>query len=83
MLKEIFLAVKEQSGPLSLFDLSKELKISVPMLEQMLDTLVRNGKLQEVQPIPTEECTSCTACPILNKCDVSLIFHEKQYRITQ
>ena len=82
MLREIILSVQEQKGPLSLATLSKQLDISIPMLEQMLGTLVRSGKLQEVQPSLPDSCDTCDDCPILNNCDLTNIYKEKQYRIT-
>ncbi len=81
MLTNILKSVKNNSGPISLTKLSEEFNISIPMLEQMLHTLERNGKLIELKVPGTEECTACEDCPILNNCNLTEIFQEKRYQI--
>jgi hypothetical protein len=58
MLIEILKAFKEADGPLDLAELSRRLGTERSALEGMLATLVRQGKLREVNP-GSAECSHC------------------------
>ncbi len=82
MLKELLQTVKEQNGSLSLKDLSSKMNVPIPLLEQMLISLQRSGKLQEVIFNPTESCSDCKDCPSDNFCELINIYLDKDYKIT-
>jgi hypothetical protein len=58
MLTEILQAFKETSGPIDLAELSRRLGTERTALEGMLQTLVRQGKLREVEP-GSSQCSHC------------------------
>ena len=58
MLSKILKAFRESDGPLDLNELSHRLGTERSALEGMLETLVRQGKLREVQ-VGAEECSHC------------------------
>ncbi|MBT3240301.1 MAG: winged helix-turn-helix transcriptional regulator [Chloroflexi bacterium] len=82
MLINILKSIRNNSGTISLTDLSKEFNIEISLVEQMLNTLERSGKLIEIKIEGTENCTSCEECPILNNCSLTDIFQEKRYQLT-
>jgi hypothetical protein len=58
MLSEILKAFRETNGPLDLNELSRRLGTERSALEGMLETLVRQGKLREIEP-GSSECSHC------------------------
>ena len=58
MLVEIMKAFRQSGGPLDLKELSRRLGTERSALEGMLETLVRQGKLREVN-IGSEDCAHC------------------------
>ena len=63
MLTEIIKAFRETEGPLNLSELSRRLDVEPSALEGMLETLVRQGKLREIE-LGTTDCAFCnnTGC---------------------
>jgi hypothetical protein len=59
MLTEILKAFRDSPGPLDLNQLSRQLGTDRSALEGMLDTLVRQGKLREVE-VGGQECSHCS-----------------------
>jgi hypothetical protein len=59
MLAEILKALEEADGPVDLNRLSREMSVERSALEGMLQTLVRQGKLREVDP-GSETCANCS-----------------------
>jgi predicted transcriptional regulator len=58
MLKEILKQFREAGGPLDLNALARKLNVERSALEGMLTTLVRQGKLREVE-IGSADCREC------------------------
>ena len=58
MLTKILKAFEKNDGPVELDRLSRELDVERSALEGMLQTLVRQGKLQEITP-GSETCVDC------------------------
>jgi hypothetical protein len=58
MLSELLKIFREAEGPLDLTELSHQLGTERSALEGMLETLVRQGKLREVDP-GSAECSHC------------------------
>ncbi len=58
MLNEILKAFREEGGPLDLSELARKLDVERSALEGMLATLVRQGKLKEVE-IGSADCKEC------------------------
>lgn len=66
MLQEILAVIEEAQGqPLPQDAILARLNVSRPMLEHMLQTLVRRGRLEVVDGA----CISCAPCPLRNFCD--------------
>jgi hypothetical protein len=59
MLAEILKALEEADGPVDMNRLSRELDVERSALEGMLQTLVRQGKLREIEP-GSQTCASCS-----------------------
>jgi hypothetical protein len=67
MLMEILKAFREADGPMDLEGLSRKLGTERSALEGMLETLVRQGKLREVD-VGGETCGNChgkASCAVL------------------
>ncbi len=58
MLKEILKMFRESGGPLDLKALAAKLDVETSALEGMLTTLVRQGKLREVE-VGSADCRAC------------------------
>jgi hypothetical protein len=58
MLSEIIKAFREAEGPLDLDELSRRMGTERSALQGMLETLVRQGKLKEIEP-GSSECAHC------------------------
>lgn len=58
MLSKILKAFRETEEPLDLSELSRRLGTERSALEGMLETLVRQGKLREIEP-GSAECSHC------------------------
>ncbi len=77
MLREILMMLKEQGGSLTLEAMEQSLGVSRPLLLQMLETLVAQGRLQrevwqrgcsaENVDVPGES-TLCKGCPLRSLC---------------
>jgi len=81
MLDKIIKTLQTQTTPLSQKDLSEKLGISPKLLNHMLDTLVKKGKLEETPQLLNETCTDCDHCPIFSLCSLKIDYPEKHYRI--
>ena len=68
MLGTILCDLKENEGPLSINTLAEKYDYAPEMIEQILETLVRQGKLTQMELPPSKYCTNCTDCPILEQC---------------
>lgn len=64
MLAEVLKAFEKNDGPVDLGWLSRELDVERSALEGMLQTLVRQGKLQEISP----GSATCADCPRSSGC---------------
>lgn len=64
MLKSILNLMKTVPGPLSITSLSQRLKIDEAVLEGMLQTLERKGKIRGVEGGKT----MCASCPLAGSC---------------
>lgn len=66
MLQEILKVIEEAEGrPLPLQAIRARLDVPKPVLEHMLQTLVRRGRLLVVDGV----CQSCAPCPLRKFCD--------------
>ncbi len=59
MLRQLLNEVENANGALDLDSLSRKLGASRPMLEIMLDTLARQGRLKEKAYDPAAACNAC------------------------
>jgi hypothetical protein len=78
MLKEILDQFQQASTPLCVTELSQKLDIDSSALEGMLQTLVRSGRLLEIDP----NDQSCVACPAKGGCIILTNGLQKTYAPT-
>jgi hypothetical protein len=71
MLTEIIRAFRETEGPLNTNDLSRRLGVQPSALEGMLQTLVRQGKLREID-LGSQDCAFCNNAGCSHCSDVPL-----------
>ena len=80
MLSQVLSHLQQRSGAFDEETLCRQLGISPQMLDHMLDTLIRLGKLQPVEPPTPAGCTQCRDCPIAN-CTPALEYKESRFRV--
>ncbi len=78
MLQEILALFHQYQGaPLSKEAISARLDIPPAVLEQMLQTLVRRGRLVEIE----DGCTGCTVCPLQKYCAAAPTVNPRGYAL--
>jgi hypothetical protein len=75
MLSQILAEFQQAHGPLCLDELSRKLDIETSALEGMLQTLVRRGRLLEMNPTHP----GCVACPARGGCVILTNGVQKSY----
>jgi hypothetical protein len=75
MLKQILAEFKQARAPLCPDELSRKLELEPSALEGMLHTLVRSGRLLEIDPSDFE----CVACPAKGGCIILSRGVQKSY----
>jgi hypothetical protein len=77
MLKEIMAEFRRTALPLCAADLQASMAVDTSALEGMLDTLVRCGRLVEVD----SAADACHACPVRGGCVILRYGVPKRYRL--
>ena len=77
MLKKLLKEIKEQSG-FSKSLISRNLNISLEMVEELINQLIRMDYLKEIESSPDCEIP-CGSCPYAKSCNVNLV---KMYQVS-
>jgi hypothetical protein len=75
MLKQILAEFQAAQTPLGVAELSQKLALDSGVLEGMLQTLLRQNRLQEIKPIGYD----CATCPVKGGCFIFSCGAPKQY----
>ena len=83
MLGKLLELIKSNQGVISKEFLCDSLDVSPEMLDGLLASLVRLGRLAEIKEDKPESCPKCEDCAIEQHCDLTKLFHEKRYEVLE
>jgi hypothetical protein len=81
MLRHVLELVTTNQGTISQADLCEDMELTPEMLEGLLASLVRMGRLVEVEDSRPEVCPKCEDCNIGEPCGWVSMFQEKRYEV--
>jgi hypothetical protein len=81
MLSRLLELIKNNQGIIERDDLCKELEVSPEMLEGLISSLVRMGRLVEITDNKPPNCPTCKDCVIQQQCTLVNLFKERRYEV--
>lgn len=81
MLGRLLTLIKNNPGSISRDVLCAALEVTPEMLEGLISSLVRMGRLIEVADNRPASCLTCEGCPLKQQCDLLSLFQEKRYKV--
>jgi hypothetical protein len=81
MLGRLLALIRNNQGIISRENLCATMGVTPEMLEELISSLIRMGRLAEIIDNKPVSCPTCEGCILQQQCNLMNLFQEKRYEV--